>query len=213
VELQELQTKKVAVLGYGQEGKAVTSYLQKHGVVPTICDVRPFEKFSPEEQTLLTNAPRILGESYLDTLTDFKIVFRSPGIWRLHPKLTEAERKGVVISSQAKWFFSHSPAVHVGVTGTKGKGTTSSLVREILSAGFPQKQVVLTGNVGKTQPLEILDSLDQDSLVVYELSSFQLQDLDVSPHVACVLMVTSEHLDHHKDLAEYHDAKTCRNLV
>ena len=129
----------------------------------------------------------------------------------------------MLTTSQTKWFFEHCPCKIIGVTGTKGKGTTASLISEILvGAGFsrpsqesgraspaPTKQnIYLTGNIGKTQPLDILDDLKSDDWVIYELSSFQLQDLDRSPHIGVVLMVTSEHLDYHRDQQEYIAAKS-----
>jgi UDP-N-acetylmuramoylalanine--D-glutamate ligase len=114
----------------------------------------------------------------------------------------------VEISSQTKLFFSLSPAKIIGVTGTKGKGTTASLIEKILSASG--KQVYLAGNIGR-DPFEFLDQLTENDLVVMELSSFQLQDLEISPYIAVVLNITQDHLDHHKDLKEYIEAKS--NIV
>ncbi|HEX3095786.1 MAG TPA: UDP-N-acetylmuramoyl-L-alanine--D-glutamate ligase [Patescibacteria group bacterium] len=188
MELTDLQSKNIAILGFGQEGQAVFSYLTKHGITATVLD--------KEQQ----------GESYLNNLTEFDIIFRSPGIWRNTPQILEAEKQGKVITSQAKWFFENSPAKIIGITGTKGKGTTSSLIYNILKASG--KSAYLTGNIGKTQPLEILDELSDQAFVVYELSSFQLQDLTISPHIGVCLMVTSDHLNHHTDLDEYHSAKS-----
>ena len=188
MQLTELAKLKVAVLGFGHEGQAVFSYLKKHGIYATVLD----EKTD--------------GEDYLEKLKDFEIAFRSPGIPRLSPKILEAEQAGVIITSQTKWFFEHCLAPIIGVTGTKGKGTTCSLIYETLKAGG--KSAYLTGNIGKTAPLEILDDLANNDLVVFELSSFQLQDLQQSPNIGVCLMVTADHLNHHKDLTEYHLAKT-----
>jgi UDP-N-acetylmuramoylalanine--D-glutamate ligase len=114
------------------------------------------------------------------------------------------------LTSQTKWFFEHCPAKIIGITGTKGKGTTSTLIYEMLHAArfMLHAKSYLTGNIGKVQPLEILDNLSADDLVVYELSSFQLLDLNQSPHIGVVLMVTGEHLDYHKNVREYREAKT-----
>jgi UDP-N-acetylmuramoylalanine--D-glutamate ligase len=155
-------------------------------------------------------------------LTAFRrchVLFRSPGVPRMHPAFGEAEAHGVVVTSQTKWFFDHCPARIVGVTGTKGKGTTVSLITRILQTALDQgkaggqflseqTRVFLTGNIGKANPLDVLPLLTADDIVVFELSSFQLQDLTVSPSIGVCLMVTSEHLDHHADLAEYHAAKS-----
>ncbi len=186
--LNDLSKIKVAILGFGHEGQAVFSYLKKHAIEATVL----------EEKTH--------GENFLNNAKDFDLVFRSPGIPRLHPRIIEAEKSGTIITSQTKWFFQHCPAKIVGVTGTKGKGTTCTLITEILKANH--QNVFLTGNIGKIAPLEFLDELKDTDVVVFELSSFQLQDLEVSPHIGVCLMVTSDHLNHHKDLTEYHVAKS-----
>lgn len=188
MDLKDLSKIKVAVLGFGHEGQAVFSYLKKHNIEATVLE----EKSN--------------GKNFLDRVKDFDLVFRSPGIPRLHPKIIEAEKAGVIITSQTKWFFEHCPAVTVGVTGTKGKGTTCTLITEIIKANH--QNVFLTGNIGKIAPLDFIDELKDTDIVVFELSSFQLQDLKVSPNIGVCLMVTSDHLNHHKDLAEYHVAKS-----
>jgi UDP-N-acetylmuramoylalanine--D-glutamate ligase len=117
----------------------------------------------------------------------------------------EAEQTGVVITSKTKLFFQYSPTKNIiGVTGTKGKGTTTTLIYEMLKAGG--KEVFIGGNIGKPLFSEI-DSMTPKSWVVIEMSSFQLIDMEVSPHIAVVLMVTQEHLDWHKDNDEYVRAK------
>ncbi len=189
--IEELKQHKIGILGFGQEGQAVLKYLTNNGLTATIFDQKD-------------------GDNYLDDISECTLLFRSPGIWRKHPKILEAEKNGSIITSQTKWFFDQSPAKIIGVTGTKGKGTTSSLIFEILKANgrTPDKDVYLTGNIGKIQPLEFLDNTTSETIVVYELSSFQLQDLTVSPHIGVCLMVTQDHLDHHSHLEEYHFAKS-----
>jgi UDP-N-acetylmuramoylalanine--D-glutamate ligase len=125
--------------------------------------------------------------------------------------LLSREKEGLVITSQTKWFFEHCTASIIGVTGTKGKGTTATLISKMLNSKpeiqSPKSQIYLTGNIGAIQPFEILDNLTKTDTIVYELSSFQLQDLTQSPHTAVVLMVTQDHLDMHKNVQEYHAAK------
>ncbi|MFC1656225.1 UDP-N-acetylmuramoyl-L-alanine--D-glutamate ligase, partial [Patescibacteria group bacterium] len=131
-------------------------------------------------------------------------VFRSPGIHVDYPELQKAREKGSNITSATKLFFDICPCPIIGVTGTKGKGTTSTLIYKILkNAG---KNVYLGGNIGES-PFGFIDQLNKNSLVVLELSSFQLQDLEKSPHIAVVLNTVSEHLDYHKDVEEYQAAK------
>ena len=153
--------------------------------------------------------PKIVGgKDYLKNLNDFDVIVRSPGVKRNLKELLVAEKRGNIITSQTKIFFDLSPCLIIGVTGTKGKGTTASLIYEML-----KKQgldAYLGGNIGKP-PLDFLDKLSPKSQVVLELSSFQLQDITKSPHIAVILMITSEHLDYHKDVHEYVDAK--RNIL
>jgi UDP-N-acetylmuramoylalanine--D-glutamate ligase len=159
-------------------------------------------------QASMTGVEIIGGDDYLKNLDNFDVIIRSPGVKRNLPEILNAEKKGVEITSQTKIFFDLCLAPIIGITGTKGKGTTASLIYEMLKRqGF---DVHLGGNIGKP-PFEFLDKLTPQSMVVLELSSFQLQDLKKSPHIAVMLMITSEHLDYHKNVEEYIDAK--RNLL
>jgi UDP-N-acetylmuramoylalanine--D-glutamate ligase len=210
MDITTLTNKLVAVLGFGQEGRATIQYLLKHGIKPVLFDQRPWEEWSAEDQAIikLLNVNFIFGPDAFKELAGFDGVFRSPGIL-----LSQVTGYKLQVTSQTKFFFDNCPAKIIGVTGTKGKGTTASLIYEILKAQYPisniqYPSVCLTGNIGKTQPFEILDELKKDDWVIYELSSFQLQDLTKSPHIGVVLMVTSEHLDYHKDQNEYIEAKT-----
>jgi UDP-N-acetylmuramoylalanine--D-glutamate ligase len=209
MDIQDLTKMRVGVLGFGQEGRAVTVYLLRHGISPVLFDKRPGEKFTEEQQKYITSnkLKHFFGNGYLENLNAVDVVFRSPGIWRLTPELLAAEKNGLVITSQVKWFFEHCPASVIGITGTKGKGTTSSLIYHILTQDKDKRKVFLTGNIGQIQPLDFLNELKPADQVVYELSSFQLQDLGASPHIAVVLMVTADHLDAHTDVKEYHRAK------
>jgi len=214
VEINDLKCKMVAVLGFGQEGKAVTTYLLKHGIKPVLFDAKPWDEWEEKDKQYI----RDLGVNFIfhsDWLKEFKgfdVAFRSPGmrLVDINEATKELEVKPV-ITSQTKWFFEHCPCRIIGVTGTKGKGTTATLISEILKLQFQisnvKCQTYLTGNIGQVQPLEILDDLRQDDWVIYELSSFQLQDLERSPHIGVVLMTTSEHLDYHSDTEEYLQAK------
>lgn len=223
--IEAFRNRKIAVLGFGVEGQAVLKYLDKQGVSVTVFDALPFEEWGIEKQELIrqTQTEVFSGPNYLDNLVSFDIAFRSPGVWRNTPKLIEAEKQGMVITSQVKLFFQHCPSYIIGVTGTKGKGTTSALITHILTNAIatqdlqngarvlPNTKVYLTGNIGSVEPLELLDQLEPEDVIVYELSSFQLQDLTQSPQLAVVLMITEDHLDHHASTMEYHEAK--QNIV
>ena len=166
-------------MGWGVDSRDVEPWLRKQGANVTILD----EKERP------------FGD-----LSKYDILVRSPGVYRYRPEL-----EGLNATSKTKIFFDVCPGKIIGVTGTKGKGTTSTLIYEILKAAG--KKVFLGGNIGKGI-FEHLDEMDEDSLVVLELSSFQLIDLHKSPHIAVVLMTTSEHQDWHKSLDEYIEAKS-----
>lgn len=199
--------KQVAVLGIGIEGTSVLDFLLKHKAHVTIFDKKPFSSLDLDMQKRVKkNKIKFVNNEHAD-LTTFDVIFRSPGIHPERKNLTDARKKGVNITSATKTFFDLCPCPIIGVTGTKGKGTTSSLIYEMLKKeGF---DAYLGGNIGMP-PLEFLDKLNPNSKVVLELSSFQLMDLGYSPHIAVMLMTTSEHLDYHKDVYEYVGAK--RNI-
>jgi len=200
---------KVAVLGLGLEGKDLVNFLQKQGYSLTIIDEKPKKELDLTEIKTKGLAFICGPNSFARAnLQNFDIVFRSPGIYRFRKELVKAEKQGTKISSALKLFFDLCPAKIIGVTGTKGKGTTSTLIYEILKNS--NKDVYLAGNIGKPY-LGLLPKLKKDSWVVLELSSFQLIDLEKSPHIAVVLNITSDHLDWHKDREEYVDAK--KNIV
>lgn len=207
---RDWKDKNIAVLGLGLEGLPNLQFLRKKGASVWVLDKREKEHIDPEMVAAAEalGAKFSCGKDYLKNLSQFDGIVRSPGFWRKTPELLEAELKGVVVTSQTKLFFDLCPAPIIGVTGTKGKGTTSSLIYEMLKAAG--KDVYLGGNIG-VPPLTFLDKLKSSSIVVLELSSFQLQDLTKSPHIAVMLMVTSEHLDHHASQEEYVDAK--RNIL
>lgn len=193
------KTDAIAILGYGVEGRAMLDYLLEHEYTNlTVCDQS--EKLTGIHSDVQTR----LGENYLQNLDEFDVVFRSPGISFFRPEIQELMDSHTEVSSMTKYFFEHCRAPIIGVTGTKGKGTTASLITEILRRGG--KKVFLGGNIG-VPAVSFLDNVSEDSLVVLELSSFQLVDLEMSPHIAVVLNVTSDHMDYHSSLEEYHESK------
>lgn len=202
--MKDFKDKKVAILGFGIEGKDILSFLKGRGAKISIFDQKEEKeldlgKYDDIELKLYC------GDGYdLSKLTKFDVIFRSPGVYRYLPEIVSAEEKGAKVSSATKLFFDLCPSKIVGVTGTKGKGTTSTLINNILKKDG--RNVFLAGNIGRPY-LEILPKLTKDSIVVLELSSFQLIDMAKSPHVAVVLNITQDHLDWHKDKEEYIDAK------
>ncbi len=195
-----------AVLGAGIEGLSSARYLKNKGALVTVFDQKTKEEISPEiiEKFKELGVQTNFKQTCLQDLSGFEVIVRTPSIRPDLPEVKKAVDNGAQLTSNTKIFFENSPCPIIGVTGTKGKGTTSTLISEILNRSG--KKAFLGGNIGRA-PLDFIDELTSSDLAVLELSSFQLFDLDKSPHVAVVLMVTSEHLDWHKDQVEYKEAK------
>lgn len=202
--------KKIGIVGMGIEGFSAAQFLLEKDAHITILDRKEEKDLDEEIVKKIKKLPidLVLGKDCLRNLNDFKIIVRSPGVKRDLEEFKSVEKKGGVITSQIKIFLDLCPGTIIGITGTKGKGTTATLIYGMLKAqGF---DAYLGGNIGKP-PLDFLHQLNKQSLVVLELSSFQLIDIKKSPHIAVMLMTTSEHLDYHKDVKEYVEAK--RNIL
>lgn len=187
----------VAILGFDREGQASYDYFVSGGHTVTICDQQA-DKVIPE------GGLAVLGEQYLDDLERFDLLVRTPG---MKPQQILGKNPTVAhkITSGSNEFFKVCPTRNIiGVTGTKGKGTTSVLITKMLEASG--KTVHLGGNIGNAA-MAILPNIRPNDWVVLELSSFQLIDLQASPHIAVCLMVAPEHLDWHAGLEEYITAK------
>lgn len=220
--------KKVAVLGMGIEGLAMVNFLSGReceiSILDKLSEDKISERLSAEDKIkfsqIIENDKiiKIFGDSYLDNLSNFDLIFRSPGISFFNPKIQEAKKNGTLISSQIKLFFDLCPCKIIGVTGTKGKGTTATLIYEIISreleANYSRKnpndvsipKVFLAGNIGYPA-ITLISKLKKDDFVILELSSFQLMDLEKSPQIAVVVNLLIDHLDYHKDIDEYKAAK------
>ncbi len=186
---------KIAIAGYGVEGVSNYAYWARHTDNQiTIVD----EKLDPSLVGVPEGAAVLTGEGVFEKLDSFDVVVRTAG---LAPRKIKTDGK---IWSSTNEFFVQCPAPIIGITGSKGKGTTSSLIASVLEAAG--KKVWLVGNIG-IAPLSVLDQIQPEDIVVFELSSFQLWDLQRSPQVAVVLLIEPDHLDVHADMAEYIEAK------
>jgi len=204
-----LSDKKIAILGFGIEGQSLVNFLLGKNNKIVVFDQKNREELENIQGFEKKGIVFSLGKDYLEKgLKDFDFVFRSPDFKLSLPEMKEAKEAGVVISSATKLFFDSCQGKIIGVTGSKGKGTTSTLIYNILKEqGI---EVFLGGNIGIPM-LSLLPKLKETSWVVLELSSFQLQDLEKSPHIAVVLFITPGHLDHHKSFDEYVQSK--ENIV
>ena len=202
--LASLQGKRVAVIGIGVSNTPLIKTLLGAGISVTACDKSPRENFgSLAEELESLGATLRLGETYLDGL-DQDVIFRSPGIRPDIPPFLAAMEKGSVLTSEMEVFFQVCPCKIIAVTGSDGKTTTTSLIAEMLkNAG---RTVHVGGNIGKPL-LSEADAMGKDDVAVLELSSFQLMTLQASPDIAVFTNLSPNHLDVHKSMEEYAQAK------
>lgn len=200
----EIKGKSVLILGYGREGKSIHRWLMTHypDMRVGIADRRV--KTDSTTGEIDNGAAVYNGEGYLFHLDEYDTVVRSPGISPYLPEVSEYIKKGGHVTSATNIFFSLVRGTTIGITGTKGKSTTSSLIAHILSSAI--KDVRLAGNIGEPM-LDSLDTADANTVFVLELSSHQLLDCRYSPHIAVMLGIVSEHLDYYPDFLSYVNAK------
>ncbi len=199
-----LKGKTVAFCGVGRTHMPLIQLFQEKGAVVTVRDQRPLEKLGENGEILRSLGVELrLGEDYLQDLNE-DIIFRTPGMRYHLPQLEEARARGCAVTSELELFFRLCPCKIYGVTGSDGKTTTTSIIAEFLKA--QGKTVHLGGNIGKPLLPEI-ESIAPEDVAVVELSSFQLISMRESPDVAVVTNLSPNHLDVHKDMQEYIDAK------
>jgi UDP-N-acetylmuramoylalanine--D-glutamate ligase len=196
--------KKILVLGLGREGADSLDFLiNKYPKNPLgVADQAELDALSERAREILGQHQNIhshLGANYLSAVDEYDIIIKSPGIPIHIPEIEQAYKKNK-ITSQTEIFFKHCPGTIIGVTGTKGKSTTASLIFEVLRKGG--KKVSLIGNIGVPM-LSFLRNAVPDDIFVCELSAHQLYNLDISPRIAVLLNIYKEHLDYYKDYDEY----------
>ena len=207
--LTELRDASLLILGLGREGQSTWRFLRAlfPDKILGAADRLPFEELPREAAELLrcdTHARLHLGPDYLASLSQYDVIVKSPGIPVTLPEYARAVAAGKRITSQTDLFFSNCSGTIIGVTGTKGKSTTASLIHAILRhAG---RKTFLVGNIG-APALDLLPQAEPDSLFVYELSSHQLEGLRQSPQIAVLLNIVPEHLDYYENFAQYVAAK------
>jgi len=204
------KNKKILILGLGVEGKSTYRLIRKEypNKLIGIADKVEYANLDDEIKSELESDNLLnlyFGVDYLDCVKDYEVIFKSPGLPVRIKQLKEASDLGIEITSQVKLFFELIDKNRViGVTGTKGKSTTATLIYEMLKRAG--KKAFLVGNIGNPL-LEALNEFDKESLFVYEMSSYQLEDLNISPHIAVFLNLYEDHLDYHGSKEVYRYAK------
>ncbi len=205
---ENISSKKVAMLGIGISNTPLIMNFLNKGARVYACDRRTREQIGElADRIEAAGAELRLGEDYLSDL-EVDIIFRTPGMSFHLPELTAARKKGIAVTSEMEVFFDLCPATIFAVTGSVGKTTTTTLIAEMLKA--QGKTVHVGGNIGNPLLPEI-DNIKPEDFVVVELSSFQLISMRKSPDVAIVTNVAPNHLDIHKDMDEYVEAK--KNII
>lgn len=187
--LNRLRGKRILILGFGREGRSTFAFLRKYmpNAVLSVADKNPLEgvKYS--------------GDDYLQAIYDHDIVVKTPGI-----SLKDFDTRGVEITSQTDLFLSQFHHQTIGISGTKGKSTTTSLIYHLLKSSG--RDAILTGNIG-IPCFDVMEDIKPESIVVYELSAHQLEYVHNSPKVGVLLNVFEEHLDHFGTFERYKHAK------
>ncbi len=213
-----LKNKKIALLGLGIENYFLLKFLLKKKIKSqiTICDAKTQKQIKNKLKEFAGNSQICwqLGANYNKNLTNFDIIFRSPGYPLFASEIKKAKKRGVIITSAMRLFFELCPTKNIiGVTGTKGKGTTSSLIYKIIKTSG--RRVFLGGNIG-VAPFSFINKIKKNNWVVLELSSFQLEDFKQSPRIAVITNFSPEHLspadpnnpNYHPSLEKYWQAKS-----
>ena len=205
--LRELRRRRIAIVGLGVSNQALLRFLLARGARQvTAGDMKTADQLGPSTDWLrsLSGVDLRFGPGYLDVLAEADIVFLTPGIRKDLPEIVAARAHGATITSEMGLFLQLCRARTVGVTGSAGKTTTTALVGDMLTRSG--HKVFVGGNIGTPLIERVLD-FGPDEIVVLELSSFQLQLVDRSPNVGAVLNIAPNHLDVHRDMAEYVSAK------
>ena len=204
--LNSLKNKKVMFCGIGRSNLPLIDIFTKHGIGVIAYDSKPQEKFDNNTIEKLKNNPQIklcLGDESVWNM-DIDVIIRTPGMNFFSEKITKAREKGIVVTSEMEIFFEYCPCHIIGVTGSDGKTTVSTLIYEMLKA--EGKTVHLGGNIGEPL-LPKIEAISKNDIAVVELSSFQLISMRKSPETAVITNISPNHLDVHKDMNEYIEAK------
>jgi len=207
-QISEYQNKKVLVLGLAKSGFSAAKLLHDLGALVTVNDGKPFEE-NPEAQDLLALGIKVVTGSHPIELLDedFALMVKNPGIPYSQPLVKKAIEKGLPIITEVELAYQIAECPLIGITGTNGKTTTTTMIGEILNAGMTQGKALLAGNIGYPAST-VAQNAQKNDLMVTELSSFQLMGIQTfHPEIAVITNIFSAHLDYHGSQAEYEKAK------
>lgn len=195
--IEKLRGQKILILGFGREGKSTLAFLNRElpDAEIAIADINPIEDESVVKYTTFT------GPEYLNCCKDYNVIIKAPGV-SIKNDLPDSEK--AKITSQTDLFLQAYRNQTIGITGTKGKSTTSSLIYHILQK--TGKKSVLVGNIGKPC-FDFIDEITPETIVVFEISAHQLEYVKASPHYAVLLNIYEEHFDHYATPEDYYSAK------
>ncbi len=198
--------KRVTVIGLGISNTPLIGWLLDRGATVTARDKKPFEALPEKVREYKDKGVTfVCGEDYLCDI-DADIIFKAPGLRYDLKEITAATEKGAVLTSEMELFFELCPCKIIGVTGSDGKTTSTTLIYKCLCREYGENKVFVGGNIGKPL-LPELDKMDKDCFAVVELSSFQLHTMKHSPDISLITNISPNHLDYHKGMEEYTDAK------
>ena len=189
-----LSNKRILILGLGREGTSALNFIQQN--LP-----EADYAVADQQQLELDGVKTICGEDYLEAVKDYDIVIKSPGVV-IKDYLDDTQK--AKITSLTDLFLRFTKNIIIGITGTKGKSTTSSLIYHVLHNSG--KDALLVGNIGKPC-FDVIDEIKTDTIIVFEMSSHQLEFIQASPHIAILLNIYQEHLDHYVNAEGYYNAK------
>lgn len=200
--IKEFIDKKIVILGFGKEGRSTYNFLRKYlkDIPLTVKD----QNTKLKDDEVIKSDPNIeliVGDDYLDDLDKYDVIMKSPGITFKNIDISKIKDK---ISSQLEILLKYYSSNIIGITGTKGKSTTSSLMYNILKNN--NKKCLLLGNIG-IPIFDFIDTISSDTLMVVEMSSHQLEFVHSSPHIAVITNFYQDHLDHTNGVIDYYNCK------
>ncbi len=204
--MKSFKNKKVTVIGLGISNTPLIPWLLSRGAQVTARDKKEFDNLPDAVKAYKDEGVNfVCGEGYLRDI-DADVIFKAPGLRYDLPEISAAVEKGAVLTSEMEQFFEDCPCKIIGVTGSDGKTTSTTLIYKCLCEQYGEDKVFVGGNIGKPLLPEV-EKMDETCFAVVELSSFQLHTMKYSPDISLITNLSPNHLDYHKGMEEYVEAK------